>query len=97
MNFSISDTRTDGGDVQRHDPSATMVVESGIGVGQEMIAELHRLESVEISHRRMLSALNKLAREYKKAVLPGGLVNAPHQLAMALDSLVSAVTVAPRV
>ena len=96
MNFSISRDGADGGEVERLDPSGTMVVQSGIEVGQHMLAELHRLESIEISHRRMLSALDKLAREYCRFVLPSGLINAPYSLAMALDSLVNSVTAAPR-
>lgn len=95
MNFSISHTGTDSGEVVRHEPSATMVVESGMIVGLDMIDELQRLESIEVSHKRMLSALDKLAREYRKSVLPGGLLNAPHSLAIALDSLMRAVSAAP--
>ena len=91
MNFSISHTGTDSGEVERREPSATMVVEPGMVVGKDMIDELHRLESIEISHKRVLAALNKVAREYRQAVMPGGLINAPHQLALALDSLMTAV------
>ncbi|MAF13241.1 hypothetical protein CMK11_22535 [Candidatus Poribacteria bacterium] len=96
MNFSISHTGTDSGEVEREEPNATMVVESGMTVGLDMIDELHRLESIEISHKRLLAALNKVAREYRGAVLPGGLINAPYQLALALDSLMKAVNRARR-
>jgi hypothetical protein len=91
MNFSVSHTGTDSGEIERHEPDQTMVVSSGVGVGMDMVAELKRLQSVELSHRRVLAALDRVAREYRLSVMPGGLINAPYSLALALDTLVKAV------
>ncbi len=96
MKFSFSHTGTDSGEIARDESDATMVISSGVGVGMDMVAELKRLQSVELSHRRMLSALDRVAREYRQSVMPGGLINAPHSLAVALDTLVKAVNGAPR-
>ncbi len=91
MNYSVFHTGTDSGEIERREPEATMVVSSGVGVGEDMVAELRRLQSIEMSHKRMLNALDRVAREYRQSVMPGGLINAPHSLAVALDTLVKAV------
>ena len=96
MNFLVSHTGEDSGEIARQKPEATMVVSSGMGVGEEMLAELRRLQSIEVSHRRMLSALSTMVREYRQSVMPGGLLNVPHSLASALASLVKAANAAPR-
>ena len=91
MNYSVFHSGTDSGEIERREPEATMVVSSGVGVGEDMVAELRRLQSIEMSHKRMLNALDRVAREYRQSVMPGGLINAPHSLAVALDTLVKAV------